>query len=137
MFKKPNGHPQVEEMVAFLGKGTDFKGTLNFEGTIRIDGRLEGEIYTKDTLIIGEAAEVMGKINVGTLISSGRITGNVKAARAAHFIAPGRLDGNVDTPKLKVEEGFSFNGKCEMNEAKEAAILGAAKEGLSEAGRPA
>ena len=131
MLRKAKGHPEVEEMVAFLGKGTDFKGTLHFEGTIRIDGRLEGEIYTKDTLIIGEAAEVMGEVNVGTLISSGRITGNVKAARAAHLLTPGRLDGNVDTPSLKVEEGFSFNGRCEMTDAKASAVLGAVKESLS------
>ena len=131
MLRKAKGHPEVEEMVAFLGKGTDFKGTLHFEGTIRIDGRLEGEIYTKDTLIIGESAEVMGEINVGSLISSGRITGNVKAARAAHLLTPGRLDGNVDTPSLKVEEGFSFNGRCEMSDAKASAVLGKVKETLN------
>ena len=44
------------EIKAFLGEGTDFKGILTFEGTVRIDGQMEGEIFTKDTLIVGESA---------------------------------------------------------------------------------
>jgi cytoskeletal protein CcmA (bactofilin family) len=114
MLKKPKGHPEVEEVVAFLGKGTDFRGVLNFEGTIRVDGRLEGEVFTKDTLIVGETAEIMGNLNVGTIISSGKITGNITATVKAQLIAPGSLTGDVHTPVLHVEEGFYLNGRCEM-----------------------
>ncbi|MGA2192599.1 MAG: polymer-forming cytoskeletal protein [Nitrospirota bacterium] len=114
MIGKTKGHPETGEIVAFLGKGTDFKGTLHFEGTIRIDGRLEGEIVTKDTLIVGESAEIMGDIRVGTIITSGRITGNIHASKLAHLLAPGSLNGDVKTESLKVDEGFAFNGRCEM-----------------------
>lgn len=43
-----------ERHYTFLGKGVDFKGTAQFEGTVRVDGRFEGEMHTDDTLIIGE-----------------------------------------------------------------------------------
>lgn len=114
MLRKPKGHPEVEEVVAFLGKGTDFRGVLNFEGTIRVDGRLEGEVFTKDTLIVGESAEIMGNLNVGRIITSGKITGNVNCSVKAQFLAPGSLTGDVTTPVLQVEDGFYFNGRCEM-----------------------
>lgn len=114
MLKKAKGHPEVEEVVAFLGKGTDFRGVLNFEGTIRVDGRLEGEVFTKDTLIVGESAEIMGNLNVGTLITSGKINGNITATVKAQLLAPGSLTGDVTTPVLNVEDGFYFNGRCEM-----------------------
>ena len=114
VFKKPKGHPEVEEVVAFLGKGTDFRGVLHFEGTIRVDGRLEGEVFTKDTLIVGESAELTGNITVGTIITSGRIHGNVTATKMAHLMAPGTMTGDVTTPALHVEEGFCLNGRCEM-----------------------
>jgi cytoskeletal protein CcmA (bactofilin family) len=114
MLKKTKGHPEVEEVVAFLGKGTDFRGVLRFEGTIRVDGRLEGEVFTKDTLIVGESAEIMGNLNVGTLITSGKINGNVTATSKAHCMAPGSLTGDITTPVLNIEDGFYFNGRCEM-----------------------
>lgn len=121
MFRKAKGHPEVEgDMVAFLGKGTDFRGALHFEGTIRIDGRLEGDVVTRDTLIVGESAEIMGNISVGTLITSGRINGNINASRKAHLIAPGSFTGDIDTPALQIDEGFSFNGRCVMDSAKAA-----------------
>ena len=43
---------------AFLGEGTEFKGVISFEGTVRVDGVLEGEVITDDTFIIGTAAQV-------------------------------------------------------------------------------
>ena len=47
-----------DEPFTFLGKGAQFKGIIHFEGTIRIDGRLEGEIHTKGTLMVGEHAVI-------------------------------------------------------------------------------
>ncbi|HLB25735.1 MAG TPA: polymer-forming cytoskeletal protein [Nitrospirota bacterium] len=128
MLRKAKGHPEVEEMVAFLGKGTDFRGVLHFEGTIRVDGRLEGEVFTKDTLIVGDSAEIVGNVNVGTLISSGRINGNIIAAKTAHLMAPGSLTGDIITPTLKVDEGFSLNGRCEMKRDKVAGRIEPARE---------
>ena len=115
--RKPKGHPEVEEVVAFLGRGTEFKGVLHFEGTIRVDGKLEGEVFTKDTLIVGETAEILGNINVGTIITSGKIQGNINAAKNVHLMAPGTLTGDITTPALHMEEGFNFNGRCEMSTA--------------------
>jgi len=114
MLKKAKGHPEVEEVVAFLGKGTDFRGVLKFEGTIRVDGHLEGEVVTKDTLIVGDSATIVGNLNVGTLICSGKIQGNIAATQKVHFIAPGTLNGDVATPRMMVDEGFFLNGRCEM-----------------------
>jgi cytoskeletal protein CcmA (bactofilin family) len=131
MLRKAKGHPEVGEMVAFLGKGTDFKGVLSFEGTIRVDGRLEGEVHTKDTLIVGESAEIMGNVNVGTIITSGRITGNIVATVMAHLMSPGSLTGDVVTPKLKVDEGFCLNGRCEMGGDAKVVGLAPRKEALS------
>jgi len=115
MLKKAKGHPEVEEVVAFLGKGTDFRGVLKFEGTIRVDGRLEGEVITKDTLIVGDSATIMGNLNIGTLICSGKIQGNIVATQKVQFLAPGVLNGDIATPRMTVEEGFFLNGRCEMS----------------------
>jgi cytoskeletal protein CcmA (bactofilin family) len=114
MLKKGSGSPEQSEITAFLGKGTEFKGVLSFEGTIRVDGKVEGEVISKDTLIAGDGALLQGEITVGTLISSGKVVGNVNAAQKVHVIAPAKIEGNIKTPKLIIEEGVTFNGKCEM-----------------------
>ena len=127
MLRKAKGHPEVQEVVAFLGKGTDFRGVLHFEGTIRVDGRLEGEVFTRDTLIVGDTADIQGNLNVGSIITSGRINGNIVAATKAHFMAPGSFTGDVAAPALQVDEGFMFNGRCEMK--KEGKVIGEIKPG--------
>ena len=122
MLKKGSGvSAEHAEITAFLGKGTEFKGVLSFEGTIRVDGRVEGEVLSKDTLIAGDEAHLQGEISVGTIISSGKIVGNVNASQKAHILAPGVIEGNIKTPKLIIEEGVTFDGKCEMAGQKKAA----------------
>ena len=101
---------------AFLGEGTSFKGTLTFEGTVRIDGRLEGEIFTKDTLVIGEGAQVSATIHAGIVVISGTVHGNITAERKIDIHASGRLYGNISTPSLVIEEGVLFEGSCTMGQ---------------------
>ncbi len=120
MLKKGSGSPEQAEITAFLGKGTEFKGVLSFEGTIRVDGKVEGEVISKDTLIAGDGAFLQGEITVGTIISSGKIVGNINASQKVHILAPGIVQGNIKTPKLIIEEGVTFDGKCEMAGEKKA-----------------
>ncbi len=121
MLKKGSGSPEQAEITAFLGKGTEFKGVLSFEGTIRVDGKVDGEVISKDTLIAGDGAFLQGEITVGTIICSGKIVGNVNASQKVHIIAPGIVQGNIKTPKLIIEEGVTFDGKSEMAGEKKAA----------------
>jgi cytoskeletal protein CcmA (bactofilin family) len=120
MLKKGSGVPEQAEITAFLGKGTEFKGVLSFEGTIRVDGKVEGEVVSKDTLIAGDGAYLHGEISIGTLISSGKVVGNIVASQKVHVLAPGTVQGNIKTPRLIIEEGVLFDGKCEMASEKKA-----------------
>ncbi|MDF0664603.1 MAG: polymer-forming cytoskeletal protein [Nitrospira sp.] len=98
----------------FLGKGVDFKGVLNFDGTIRIDGRVEGEVHTTGTLIIGEQAVIKGILSVGTLMTSGKINGTVTATDKIQILKPGILIGDLRTPGISIEDGAHFHGMCDM-----------------------
>jgi cytoskeletal protein CcmA (bactofilin family) len=121
MLKKGSGVTEQTEISAFLGKGTEFKGVLSFEGTIRVDGKVEGEVVSKDTLIAGDSAFLQGEITIGTLITSGKVEGNITATQKVHVLAPGVIQGNIKTPKLIIEEGVTFDGKSEMAGEKKAA----------------
>ncbi len=102
------------ENFTFLGKGVDFKGVVNFDGTVRVDGRLEGEIHTTGTLIVGEHAVVKGIVSAGVLMTSGKINGTVTATEKIQILKPGILIGDIRTPAISIEDGAHFHGLCDM-----------------------
>jgi cytoskeletal protein CcmA (bactofilin family) len=102
------------EIRAFLGEGTQFKGVLSFAGAVRVDGHLEGEIVGDEVLIIGEPGQVKAEIEVGTVVVSGRVQGNITARQRVELLRSSRVTGTIRTPCLVVAEGAHFNGNCEM-----------------------
>ena len=117
------------EIKAFLGEGTNFKGILTFEGTVRVDGKMEGEILTKDTLVVGESAEINAEIQVDTIVVSGAVKGNITATGKVQVYRPGKISGNIKTPSLFIEEGVIFDGGCVMTQAEpRVSSIGSLKE---------
>jgi cytoskeletal protein CcmA (bactofilin family) len=106
--------PAQGEINTLLGRGSAFDGKLTFEGTVRIDGKLSGEIFSNDVLVIGEGAEVSAEIDVGVVIVEGSVTGNIRAKRGVELHAPARVRGNIETPSLFIDKGVLFEGTCRM-----------------------
>lgn len=107
---------QGNENFTLLGKGADFKGVVSFDGTVRIDGRVEGEIFITGTLIVGEHAIIEGALSVGVLMNSGKINGTVTALEKIQILKPGILVGDIRTPVIAIEEGSRFHGMCDMGD---------------------
>ncbi len=104
-----------KELGSLLGEGSAFKGKLSFFGTVRIEGKLEGDVLSEDTLVVGHGGHVHGTISVGTLIVTGGVVeATVKAAKAVEIHPPGRLSGEVETPTFIIEKGAVFQGNCSM-----------------------
>jgi cytoskeletal protein CcmA (bactofilin family) len=114
----PNTRPEsTEAIVAFVGKGVEFKGTISYSGTVRIDGHLDGEIHTDGTLLVGEEAVLTAKVSAGTIVCMGKITGDIVAKERIKLLTPAVLTGGVKTPMLSIEDGVLFNGTLEMTQA--------------------
>jgi len=110
-----------EGIRAFLSEGTEFKGVLTFEGTLRIDGKFEGEILGSGTLIVGQSGVINADITASMLISRGKITGTVNVTKQVVLHAESELLGNIKTGLLTVEEGAVFDGQCQMMRVRERA----------------
>jgi cytoskeletal protein CcmA (bactofilin family) len=104
----------AQPVTTLLGKGSEFEGKLSFEGTVRVDGKLTGEIFTDDVLIVGEGAEVNAEVTVGAIVVQGIVRGNITAKRSVEIHSPGRVRGNINTPSLLIEKGVFFDGHCQM-----------------------
>jgi cytoskeletal protein CcmA (bactofilin family) len=113
-FSKKKGPAQSKgETLTFLARGFEFNGTLNFDGMVRIDGVVTGEIHTEGTLIIGEHAVVEGNVSAGIIVSGGKINGNVTAREKVKLVSTAALLGTIRTPLLHIEEGVRLKGTCE------------------------
>lgn len=104
----------VGEINTLLGRGSEFEGKLTFEGTVRIDGVLRGEVFSDDVLIVGEGARVEATVDVGEIIIQGTVVGNIKAKRSIEILAPGRVKGDLTTPVLQIDKGVIFEGRSFM-----------------------
>ena len=107
-----------DDNFTFLGKGVEFKGIINFDGTIRVDGRLEGEVHTTGTLIVGEHAVIKGVISAAALTTSGKIHGTITATDKVQILKPGVLIGDIRTSGISIEDGAHFHGMCDMGAQK-------------------
>ena len=103
-----------EEITVILGEGSKLTGKFEFNGISRIDGEFDGEIESKDTLIVGETADIKAKINVGKLILEGKIKGDIIAEKEILILSTGKLYGNINTPALIIEKGAVFEGNSKM-----------------------
>lgn len=101
-------------MTGFIGKGMKVEGTMNFEGTARIDGNLKGDIFSTGTLFVGEGALIEGTIKVGNIIVSGEVQGTIKTSGKTELKEPGKVFGDINTPTLIIGEGVIFEGNCIM-----------------------
>lgn len=118
LFGKNNsgsGQAHGSDLNAFLGAGTEYRGRLEFVGTVRIDGIFHGEIVTDGTLILGREAVVRGQLRVGHFFSNGLVVGDVEVTAKAVLQKHAVLQGSLRAPALVVEEGAAIEGQVEMS----------------------
>ena len=103
------------DVVAFIGPGVEFKGEISYQGSVQIDGKLDGEIHTEGTLLIGEQAVLNAKVRAGSVISKGKMNGDIVANEKVQLLSTAIVDGSLHTPQLSMEIGVVFNGDISMS----------------------
>ena len=113
---------------ACLGSDALFKGTLSFEGTVRIDGKFEGKVNTAGTLVIGETGDMQADLDVGTLVCKGKLNGAVVASKKIEMHPASRITGNIQTPALSIELGAVLDGHLKMTERENKKVVNLVQE---------
>ena len=101
-------------LTAFIDQGSEFEGKLSFKDTVRIDGSFRGEISSENTLIVGEAGEIDAAIRSTVVVISGSVIGNIEASKQIVLHKTARVQGDLTTPSIVMEEGAVFNGRLAM-----------------------
>jgi len=103
-----------EALTAFIDQGSEFEGKLSFKNTVRIDGTFKGEISSENTLIVGEPGVVDATIHSRHVIVSGEVAGDIVASERLVLHKTARVTGDIQTPKLVVEDGAELQGSIKM-----------------------
>ena len=108
-------------LSGFIGHGTVLTGEASFQAMLRIDGHLTGQIMSESgTLIVGATGKVDANIIVAAAVINGTVNGDIIVSEKLEFGRTARVIGNVQTPRLLIEDGAVFEGGCTMLKAKEA-----------------
>ena len=98
-----------------LNSDVEIKGNVKFAGELTLEGKLEGEVASDGTLIIGETGIVNGNVSAGTVSVRGKINGNITARDKIEIKSKAEVFGDIRSAKLAIEEGVTFVGKTEVN----------------------
>ena len=105
-----------DEIVSFLGKGTEFTGEITFSSGMRIDGIIKGKINSDASLIIGPSGCIDAEVNVRKVIINGEFRGILRAAERVEIHKEGKVLGDIYSQCLIIEAGATFEGCCNMGD---------------------
>jgi cytoskeletal protein CcmA (bactofilin family) len=99
-----------------VGKGTVIEGDMRVQNSLRVDGKVKGNITVTDTVLIGKEGEVEGHIHARHAFLAGRVSGNILTQGKVALETKAVVLGDIRAFRLVVDEGAVFNGKCMMKE---------------------
>jgi cytoskeletal protein CcmA (bactofilin family) len=109
-------------LSGFVGHGTVLTGETTFQAMLRIDGHLTGQVSSESgTLIIGSTGQVDANIMVSAAVINGTVNGDIIVSDKLELGRTARVVGNIQTPRLLIEDGAILEGGCTMLKAKESA----------------
>ncbi|TLD81834.1 polymer-forming cytoskeletal family protein [Helicobacter sp. MIT 05-5293] len=103
--------------ATIIAQGTRIKGEINTDCRLHIDGEFEGNINSKDTVMIGKSGIVRGEIQTNSLIVSGRFVGNISSS-ILEIKPQGRVEGTVATNEFVIERKGLFVGESKIKDSK-------------------
>jgi cytoskeletal protein CcmA (bactofilin family) len=101
--------------LSLVGSGTVVEGKIRTEGSIRIDGKLVGELHAKANVAVGINGVVEGNLNGKNVSLAGKVIGTVTSTEKLVLESKSVVKGDVRAARLVVDEGATFDGQCVMS----------------------
>ena len=98
-----------------ISSEVEITGTIKSSGSIRIDGKLEGELHCTGDAVVGKSAQIKGNMVVTSATIEGAVQGNVTAKDRIEMKSSARVTGDIRAKRLSVEDGVTFIGRSEVN----------------------
>jgi cytoskeletal protein CcmA (bactofilin family) len=108
------GPREIGDVVSIIGPGMKIVGDCSSDGTIRVEGRVEGLVAAAKSVVVGKEGEVVGDIRTQDAIIAGSVTGSVTAESRVELQATCRIKGDIQSRRVKLDEGGQVDGKFHM-----------------------
>ena len=122
---KPSSVPSLSSSTfvqtssgALLSQRVSIRGLVKFLNELRIDGQVEGTIDSVGTLTLGEHALIRGEIRTKSVKIRGTVEGNIFVTERCELQAGCTLRGDIDAPRLMVDENSIFVGSAKVGSGK-------------------
>ncbi|MDT8341567.1 MAG: polymer-forming cytoskeletal protein [Longimicrobiales bacterium] len=106
-----------DTVISIIGPGMKVVGDCTTDGTLRVEGAVEGTVRAGKAVVIGKDGLVDGHVHTQDAVVGGRITGSLTAASRLEVQATAQVDGEVRARRMQFEEGAILNGKVTMGES--------------------
>ena len=111
-----NGQPGREGVISIIGPGMRVVGDCDTEGTLRIEGSVEGTVRAGKAVVVGKDGMVDGDIVTQDAVVGGRVTGSIMAESRLELQATCVIEGQIQARRIKLEEGGKVNGMVQIGE---------------------
>ncbi len=114
-FLKKDSDFSSGEHISVVSAECYFQGTLNVQGSLRVDGTLEGSVDNARHVIVGDGGKIVGDVTAEIVVCGGTIEGNV-CADMLEVLGKASINGDIRAKKMIVEEGGRIDGRCTIGE---------------------
>ena len=133
MARDRNNGAAPESVISIIGPGMTVVGDCATDGTIRIEGRVDGSVRAGKAVVIGRDGMVAGDVSTQDAVVSGTVTGTLVAASRLEIQATAHIDGEVRAKRMQLEEGAVLNGTVHMGAMEEGEVHADSSEELAAA----
>ena len=115
-FKNMSRNPEPQDLnsVSRISEGTAVKGEINSRNDLRIDGEVDGKLFSEGRVVVGEKALIKGSILCNNLDLWGTVEGEIYVKELLSVKSTASIKGDIHVRKLLVEMGAAINGTCRM-----------------------
>jgi len=114
MARENTGGAPPETVISIIGPGMKIVGDCRTDGTIRVEGTVEGTVQAGKAVVIGKQGVVRGDVLTQDAVISGRVEGKVVAESRLELQATCHIEGEIQTRRMQLEEGAVLNGTVQM-----------------------
>lgn len=104
------------KITTIIGKDAQSTGDFVSEGSVRIDGKINGNVTVTGTLIVGATGVINGDVSARDVVIGGEVMGNLTAPEKAELTETARILGDITTKVIVIDEKAVFQGRCDMNQ---------------------
>jgi len=123
MARDRDNNSSPESVISIIGPGMTIVGDCETDGSVRVEGSVEGSIRAGKAVVVGRHGIVTGDVATQDAVISGRVEGTLVAASRLELQATCHIEGTVHTRRMQLEEGAVLNGTVHMGESEKTAAL--------------